>query len=483
MHTAQQSSPRRLGTPSAAGAAPLVVAVVASFMVFLDSTIVNLTLPTVQGALHGSRTSAEWIINAYTLTFAAVMLVAGALADSVGARRVFVAGLLVFGIASAACGASTTMTMLVVSRLVQGVGAALLLPSSLKLAVAATTDMAHRARTVGLWSAGGGVGLGAGPLAGGLILSGIGWRWVFLVNTIITTVAVVVTLTRTRAVAQLSRRLDGAGQVTATVAIAGLVFALVEGPQLGWASAAIVSSIAGAVVAAAAFVAVEKRVAEPILPWALARRADFTASAGLGLLFNFSFFGLLFGLSLLLQDVKHDSPVIAGLSFVPLTGLIVFGNLSAPRLAHRRSSTFVLHTGQALFGGGLLAGAVVGGLGATWPLLVSLVPAGYGAGLLVPTMTSRLLETAPHELAGAASATFQVVRQIGSAIGVGVFGALIGSGTHLTPGFRACLATAAGTIALSAIITGTALRQRRTAQQAPTALRAEMRPATPDQHS
>lgn len=443
----------------------LIVAIMASFMVFLDATIVTLALPTLGDQLGGGRAELEWVINAYTLTFAAIMLSAGSLADTFGARRLFVAGLTVFALTSGICGFAGSMPVLIVARLVQGAGAALLLPSSLALATNGVSQQHERGRIVAVWAAAGGSGLAAGPLIGGLVVDGIGWRWVFWINVFIGAAAVVATLTRTAVVPAKPKRLDVGGQVGATLGIAGLVFFLIEGPSLGWGSVPVVAAAVAFVVGAVGFFAIERSAAEPILPLRLGRNPDFTGSAALGALFNFTFYGVMFALSLLLQQVKGESATFAGLSFLPLTGLIAIGNLVAPRLAARRTSNFVLFLGQALFGVGLLASLFTGVLEPAWPLLIALLPAGFGAGLLVPTMTSRLLETAAPHLAGAASGAFNTSRQVGGAIGVAAFGPLLGTGAALTDGFQLCLALAVVAVAASVLITATALRRRSVSRQ------------------
>lgn len=439
----------------------IIPALMASFMVFLDSTIVNLTLPTLHRELGGGHVDVEWTLNSYTLTFASIMLVAGALSDKVGARRVFLAGLVVFGLASGACGLAGNMSVLTTARLAQGIGAALLLPSSLKLALTNAKDVTQRAHTVSLWSATGGLGMSAGPLLGGLILTLVGWRWVFLVNTVVAFAAIILTLVGSRPIPPIARRVDIAGLFTATAVIGGVVFALVEGPQLGWASPSLIFADICFIAGLIAFIMVERKVVDPILPFRSVKHADFIGAAVLGLLLNFSFYGLLFALSFLLQDVRGDSALVAGLYFLPLTGLLVIANLTAPRLAHRLGSNAVLFLGQALFGASMFASIFLGVLHQQWALAVALIPGGFGAGILVPTITSRLLESAPTELAGAASGVFQALRQVGSAIGVAVFGAILGNGIGLSGGFQRCLVLATLAVVASSVIIATLLRPRR----------------------
>lgn len=430
-------------------------------MVFLDSTVVNLMLPTLHNQLGGGRADVEWVLNSYTISFASVLLLAGSLSDTLGVRGVFLAGLVTFGLASTACAFAGDMRQLIGARLLQGVGAALMLPSSLKLVLTYADGARNRARTVSLWSAGGGVGLGMGPLAGGVILALASWRWVFLINTVVTVVAVIVTISRTRSVARIVHKIDLKGQTAATVAIGGLVFALVEGPYLGWYYPYVITAISCFVFGSVSFIILERRTPEPILPLRLLKVFDFTGTAALGLLLNFSFYGLLFTLSFLLQDVRHETAFMAGLSFLPLTGVIVFGVLSAPSLANRYSSNLVLFLGQGLFGIALLNSVFLATMTDSWPMMLALMPAGFGAGMLVPTITSRLLESAPIHLAGAASGAFQVVRQVGSAVGVAIFGAVLASASNVTSGFQRCMTLATLAVLLSAILTYITLKYRK----------------------
>jgi DHA2 family methylenomycin A resistance protein-like MFS transporter len=271
----------------------VVLALIAAFMVFVDGTIVNLTLAQLAEHLRASRSELEWAVNAYTLSFAAVMLGAGAITDALGAKRAFVAGLLIFTAASAACAAATSMLVLNIARLVQGAGSALLLPSALVLATASATDEQARHRLVGWWVAAGGVGMAAGPLLGGALVALANWRAVFAVNVVIGIPAVVWSLRAMPAVAGRSRRLDIAGMAAATVLIGGLVFALIEAPAQGLLSPAVITAAALTVAGLVGFAWVERTTRAPLLPPVVYADPRFVATAAQGALFNFAFYGLL----------------------------------------------------------------------------------------------------------------------------------------------------------------------------------------------
>ncbi|HEU5031569.1 MAG TPA: MFS transporter [Spirillospora sp.] len=432
--------------------AALAAGAAAAFMVFLGTTIVTLALPTMLRALHGGAAAGEWIVNAYTLTLAAGLVSAGALADVLGARRVFLAGLAVVAPASAVAAAAGAVPVLIAAQLAMGAGAALLLPSSLALATSGARDAAGRARAVAVWGATGGVGLAAGPLVGGVLIAAAGWRAVFLVNVVLGAAAAAVTLARVGAVPARPRRMDLGGQLTAGAAIAGLVFGMIEGPHLGWAHPAVLA--AGGVFAAglAAFVLVERRAADPLLPLGLFRRAGFSGMSALGVLFNFTFYGVMFALSLLLQDVKGESPLVAGLSFLPFTGLIALGNLVTPALLARFGATAALLAGELLFGGAIAAILVTGPLPQEWPMLLAMTPAGLGGGMVVAAMTTRLVESVPAALTGAATAAFNTGRQVGSSAGVAVFGPLL-AGAAFATGFRIALGLAVAAVAATVPVT------------------------------
>jgi DHA2 family methylenomycin A resistance protein-like MFS transporter len=458
-----------------------MLALVAAFMVFVDGTIVNLALAQLASHLHASRSELEWALNAYTLSFAAVMLGAGAITDALGAKRAFVAGLLVFTASSAVCAAAPSMLVLNLSRLTQGAGSALLLPSALVLATSSATDEQARHRLVGWWAAAGGVGMAAGPLLGGALVALANWRAVFAINVVLGIPAAAWSLRSMPAVARRSRRLDFAGMGTATILIGGLVFALIEAPALGWLSPAVVTAAALTAAGLAGFVWAERSTRAPLLPPGVYSDRGFTATAAQGALLNLAFYGLLFAMSLLLQQGRGLSILVTGLLFVPLTGLISVGNLCAAPLAQRIGRPAVLGIGQAVLTASFLAVAWASTSSALWPLALALVPIGLSAGLIVPTMTSQAIAAVEPPLHGAASAAFQTSRQIGGAIGVAAFGPLLGAAGNLGDGFITCAVAGAAATAAALLVTALArpgagakrapsLNRERRAQPRPQAL-------------
>ena len=431
-----------------------------AFIVFVDSTIVNVALPSLSTDFDASAADLEWVINAYTLVFAAFLLSAGSLADVLGARRIFLAGVIVFSLASIACATSPSIGYLNISRLVQGLGAALMLPSSLTLMTTGVTDERVRHRLVGFYAAAGGVGLAVGPLAGGLLIHGFGWPSIFWVNVGVGIIALVAGIWPAPSSPRTRKNIDYLGQVLATLAIAGLVFGLVEAPARGWNDSLVILSFLLFVVALVIFVFVEKYARFPLLPLGLYRNTQFVGAVSLGLLFNFMFYGVLFALSLYFQDGLGFNALLAGISFLPFTGLVTAGNLTAPRIAERSHRQHVLILGEVLVVISLALGALAGYFDSTPLLLVALLPGGFGSGLLVPTMTSQTLATVPAHNHGSASAGFNTFRQLGGAVGVSIFGPLVAGVADVRGGFVASLIVAAGAMVLSLLVAISTQRSR-----------------------
>ncbi|MEU4291301.1 MFS transporter [Kribbella sp. NPDC026596] len=440
----------------------VVLGLVAAFMVFVDGTIVNVTLAQLATHLNASRAELEWSVNAYTLSFAALMLGAGAITDTLGAKRAFVTGLLVFTASSAVCAVATSMLMLNLARLVQGAGSALLLPSALVLATASATDEHARHRLVSWWAAAGGVGMAAGPLLGGSLVAVANWRAVFAVNVVIGIPALIWSLLSMPSVVRRGRRLDLAGMGTATVLIGGLVFALIEAPAQGWLYPAVLTAVALTVAGLAGFVWVERFSREPLLPPGLYADRGFATTAIQGALLNFAFYGVLFAMSLMLQQGRGLSALSTGLLFLPLTGLISVANICSTALTRRLGRPAVLSIGQAVLAIALLGLAWASTSTALWPLVVALIPIGISSGLLVPTMTSQSIAGVEPALHGAASAAFNTSRQVGGAIGVATFGPLLGTAHSLGTGFITCVIVASASSTIALLVTTLAAVGRRT---------------------
>jgi MFS transporter, DHA2 family, methylenomycin A resistance protein len=423
---------------------------VSYIVVILDTSIVNVALERIAQGLAVGVSGLQWIVNGYTLTFASLLLTGGTLADRWGAKRVYAAGLALFTAASGLCGAAPSLPALIGARALQGIGAALLVPCSLALLDEAYPDAGERAKAIGFWAGCGGAALAGGPLAGGVLIDLLGWRSIFLFNLPIGLAGI--WLTWRIAAARRSgggRRLDLAGQVLAVLALGGLTAALIEGPALGWSSPAILGLWAVAAAAAALFLTVEARRAEPMLPLRLFRAATFSAAAGAALITTLTLFGLVFVLSLYFQEIRRQSPLVAGLAFLPMTAVVTGGNIVSGRWAARAGPRWPLAAGSLAAAAGF-AGLLIVGDATPYALLApALLAIGIGGGLATPAAAAALMAAADRRHAGIASGVLNTARQVGTAVGVALFGALVADPARFLSGFRAAALIAAG-LALSA---------------------------------
>jgi MFS transporter, DHA2 family, methylenomycin A resistance protein len=407
-------------------------------VVQLDVSVVNVSIKSIGGQLGGSVSGLQWVVDAYTVAFAALILSAGALGDRIGARRVFIAGFALFTLASAACGLAPDLAALIAARTVQGIGAAVLGPCSLILLSHAYPDTAGRARAVGLWAAGASVALSAGPLVGGVLTASLGWRAIFFINAPIGLLGIVLTLRYAAETTRSPHRgVDLPGQAAAIIALVALAAAMVEGGQKGFADALVLGGFGLAVAAAAAFALIESRRAKPMLPLGLFRSRTFSAATSIGLVVNVAFYGLIFVFSLYFQTTRHYSVLLTGLAFLPATAAVLAANLLAGRVAAAAGTRRIL-AGAALLMAASLAGLLGTGSSTGYPaIVVQLAGLGFGLGLLVPAMTAALLGSVDASRSGIGSGTLNTARQTGSVIGVALFGSLAASG--LVRGLRLAL--------------------------------------------
>ena len=395
-------------------------------VVQLDVTIVNVAMPQIGKDLGAGATGLQWVVDAYTLAFAALLLTAGSFADRFGSRRVFSLGLVLFGLASLACALAPSIGVLIAARAAQGIGAALILPTSLSLlSHACAGDAAARTHAIGWWSAIGGVVSAAGPVVGGALTSGLGWRAIFFVNLPICAVGLW-TVSRHLAdtVRVAAQRVDAAGQVLAIFALFFLTHSVIEAGVQGWAAAPVLRGFGVAAVAIAAFVFTELRVAEPMIPLGLFRNRAFSASVVLGVVMNLTFYGMIFVLSLYFQNAKGYTPTQAGFALLPLV-VIMLANLASGRLAKRYSPRLPVIAGLLLLA---LSSALLHGIDETTSylrILPSLLLMAIGAGIATPALISRTLASVEPARSATASAILGAARQVGSAIGVALFGALV----------------------------------------------------------
>jgi MFS transporter, DHA2 family, methylenomycin A resistance protein len=427
---------------------PLVAICLGYFMVILDATVVNVAVPAVGDDLAAGVSVLQWVVDGYTLAFAALLLTAGSLGDRIGSKRVFQGGLAAFTGASLACMLAPSATWLVAARLAQGIGAAMLVPSSLALLRAAYADGAERARAVGIWASIAGIAAASGPVLGGVLVAGLGWRAVFLVNLPVGLAAMA--LAARYVPADGARRrggVDACGQLTAAVALAALTFALIEAGPHGWSSPVVLAAFAVFAVALPAFVAIERRAFAPMLPLGLFRSATFSGATAIGLAINLGFYGQLFVMSLYFQHVRGYSALATGLALLPEGALVAASSLVSGRVTARAGPRVPMVIGLGAGALGLLVLAAAGA-GTSYGLLVPrLVLTGFGISFTMPAATAATIGAAPARRAGIAAGVLNAGRQVGGAIGVALLGTLVGAG-----GMHAALALAGGVFLAGLIV-------------------------------
>ena len=422
-------------------------------VVQLDVSIGNVALVRIGHTLGGGMASLQWVVDAYTLAFAAFLLSAGAMGDRLGARRVFVLGLGVFGTASLACALAPDLPLLVIARAVQGLGAALLMPCSLAvLNHACGDDAAARARALGLWTAAGGVALSAGPLVGGALIDRFGWPSIFYINLPVCLLGIALAW---RCVEEAPRHRHGegfdlAGQCCAVAMLLGLTGAVIEAGALGWHASRVWLLLGVGMIAGVAFLRAESRNRAPMLPLGLFRQRAFTTATVVGLVVNFTLYGSIFVLSLYFQRVRGYSPSATGLAFLPFMAAVTVANVAGSRLAARTGPRWPMTAGLLL---GATGFALLLGVDATTgyvALIARLLLIPIGVGVTVPSMTATVLSSAPRNRSALAAGVLNTVRQAAGAVGVAAFGAL--AATDMLDGMRMAFGLSAVLLTVAAVL-------------------------------
>jgi EmrB/QacA subfamily drug resistance transporter len=394
-------------------------------MLLLDITVVNTALPAIEDDLGASFTDLQWVVDAYTLSLAAVVLTAGSLADRLGRRRVFAIGLAIFSLASLMAGLASDPTFLNVSRGVQGVGGAVMFAVSLALVAQEFPAGRERGTAMGIYGATIGVAVASGPLVGGALVDSLGWESIFFLNVPIGVAAIAITYAKVRETRDPNAtRIDWPGLVTFSSALFVLVLALIRANEEGWGSTLIVGLFAASAVLLAAFVAIEHRVSQPMLPLHLFKRPAFTGVQIAAFGVSASMFALFLYLTLYLQSFLGHSATEAGLRYLPLTVAVFFVAPIAGALLSRVQARVMLSLGLIGAGIGLL---LIGGVGAgdDWTgLLGGFIVAGVGVGLLNPVIADVAVSVVPKEQSGMASGINDTFRQVGVSVGIAVWGAI-----------------------------------------------------------
>jgi EmrB/QacA subfamily drug resistance transporter len=414
----------------------LVVVCAATAMLMLDIAVVNTALSRIAEDLDTGLGGLQWVVDAYTLALASVVLTAGALADRLGRRRLFTYGLAIFTVASLACGLAQDIVMLNSARAVQGVGAAIMFAVSLALLAHAYPDVRERAGALAAYGAAIGASFAVGPLVGGLLTSGLDWQWIFLVNLPIGLVCLWITRTYVEESRDpYPRGIDWPGQVTLTAGMSLLVLALLRGNEDGWGSTIIVAELAGAALALIAFVVVELRVREPMLPMRMFRDGTFTGAQVAAFAISASFFAIFLYATLYLQQILGLSAIEAGLVYLPGTilMLIVSGATAQMKVPPRT----MVAGGLALVAAGMVLFTLADETSSWWMVMPGLLVACLGTGLFNPALSAVALGSVPVEQSGLAAGVNDTARQAGIAVGVAALGALIPAEAALNGGSAA----------------------------------------------
>jgi EmrB/QacA subfamily drug resistance transporter len=424
----------------------LLAVTVATFMLLLDITVVNVALPSIRSSLHASFSDLQWVVDAYALTLAALVLTAGALADRFGRRRVFEIGLGIFSLASLLCALAPDATFLNLARALQGVGGAVMFAVSLALVAQEFPAGRERGTAMGIYGASIGVAVAVGPLVGGALTDGLGWQSIFYLNVPIGIAAIAISRLRLRESRNPDAgRIDWPGVAAFSASLFLLVLALVRGNDEGWGSTLIVSLLAGAGVLMAAFLAIERRVAAPMLPLGLFRRPAFTGVQLAAFAVSASIFALFLYVTLYLQNYLGYTPFQAGLRYLPITVVSFFFAPLAGALLSRIPARAMLGGSLAVIGIGLLLMAGISADDGWTGILAGLVVVGAGVGFLNPVVADVALSVVPKERSGMAAGINDTFRQVGVAVGVAVWGAIfIGRGADKVSELTAGTAVANG---------------------------------------
>jgi MFS transporter, DHA2 family, multidrug resistance protein len=420
---------------------------IAMLTIGLDTTVLNVAVPTLADDLHASTGQLQWFSTAYTLVLAGMLLPAGMLGDRFGRKRLLVGALVLFGAASAACAYADSAGQLIAARAVLGLGAALMMPLSMAVLPVLFPDRDERARALTIWVTSTAVGLPLGPIVGGWLLDTFWWGSVFLINVPLVVVGVIaVSALVPESRSSTPRSLDLVGVVLSSAGLLGLTYGFIAAGQDGWTDSATLGSMVGGLALLVGFVAWQRRVAHPLIDLDLFRDRGFTWGTLLSTVVNFALFGLIFAMPQFFQAVQGTDALGSGLRLLPVIGGMLVGTRLADRLVAKIGASAVIAVGFALLAGGLGAGATTGvhtsfGVTAIWFTLL-----GVGLGLAMPTAMSAAVGTLSAERSGSGSALIQALRQVGGTIGVAVLGTLLSSGYHARLDTGDAPAAAAGTV-------------------------------------
>jgi EmrB/QacA subfamily drug resistance transporter len=400
----------------------------ALFMIMLDNTVVNVALPSIQESLNASLSDLEWTINAYTLTFAVLLVTGGRLGDIFGRRRMFLAGVVLFAASSATAGLALNSLSLVLSRAVQGVGAAMMMPATLSIITNAFP--AHeRGKAIGTWAGVSALALAIGPVVGGFLTEHVSWRAIFFLNVPVAIAAVIVTLAAARESRDhtVPRSVDYWGVTTLTVGIGGLVLALIEGNRWGWGSPGVLSLFALSLIGFAVFTFAELKVRNPMIEYRFFRSRTFLATNGIAFSVSFAMLAMFFFMALYMQNILGYSPLEAGVRFLPSTAVIIVAAPLSGRLTDRIGAKVPITVGLSITAVALYLQSQITVTSGYGHLLPTFILMGFGIGLTMSPMSTAAMNAVDATKAGGASGILSMSRMVGGTFGVAAVGALFQS--------------------------------------------------------
>ncbi len=439
------------------------------FMIMLDNTVVNVALPSIQRDLGVGLSELEWVVSGYALTFAALMLIGGKLADAYGRRLVFVTGIAIFTLASLACGLASSGDTLIAARIAQGVGAALMNPATLSI-IAVTFPPRQRGTAIGIWAGTSALALALGPLIGGLLTEHASWNWIFFVNVPIGILGIAASfLLIDESRDETHERLDLPGLATSALGLFTLTYGLIEANNYGWGSARIVGAFVVAAVSITAFIILERRQRAPMLDLTLFRNRTYAGANLVMLLVALAMFGVFFFVSLYMQNVLGYSAVQAGAAFLPMTVLIILAAPLAGRLSDRWGSRGLMAGGMLLLAVQLAYFSQLSSDATFWRLLPGLVIGGFGMAMTMTPSSAAAMRAVPVEKAGVGSAVLNACRQVGGSTGIALMGAIMASQLATPPttesfmrGFERALLVASAIALVGSVVAAWLIRPHST---------------------
>ena len=448
--TTTSAADQRLNRPPVQQRAALAVAMLGFFVVALDAQIVNVALPVIGAAFGAGLSDLQWVVAGYTLPLSSLLLFAGTLSDRVGARRIYGVGMAIFIAASALGGLAPSSVVLIAARVAQGVGAALITPTSLALIREAFDDARQRVKAIAYWALGGSVAAAAGPLLGGL-LTELHWRIIFVINLPIGLLAIAL-LARVAPSPRRKHGFDIVGQISALVALVGFTYAVIEGGDLSYSDPQVILAFVLSAFGGAVFLRSQGKGKHPMVPLDLLRQRPVAVCLVAAFMTMAGFYGVVFVQSLYFQQVRDASPLQTGLLFLPMTATVALLNPTAANVALRFGSRVPIIGGQVLMVCGLVGVALAPVDLPVWAVSLLMVPIGVGGSFTVPPLTGLLLDAVPASRAGTASGVLNTARQVGGSIGVAVTGAVIASMAGFMSGLRFSLISLAVLVTITAAL-------------------------------